>query len=68
MRRSMDVKPIIGEALESCNTMANFIVEDLGASSRNGIQPRVAQSHDGVAYRQAAVFGDSNDLRSRKAM
>ena len=60
----MDVEPVFGQALQARNFVANFIVENLGPATGNGIQTRIAQARNRVANRHAAVFGDGDDLRS----
>ena len=68
MRGAVHVDPINGQALQACNSVAHFIVEDFRAASWNGIQPSIAQAADRVVNSQPAVFGDGDDLRCRIAM
>ena len=63
MRCAMHVEPVCSEALETRNAMANFVIEDLRAASRNGIEPGIAQAGNRITNCKLAVFGDGNDLR-----
>ena len=65
MRGAMHVEPVLGQALEAGDLVANFIVENLGAAAGNGVEAGVAQAKNRVADRKPAVLGDRDDLGSR---
>ena len=58
----MYIDPIIGQAFQARDLVTDFVIQNFRAPARNGIEPGVAQTRNGVANRQAAVFGDSDDL------
>ena len=43
--------------------MADFVVKNFGAAAGDGIESGIAQFGDCVANCEAAVLGDSDDLR-----
>ena len=68
VRGAMHVEPVLGQALEPGDLVADFIVENFRAAAGNGIQSGIAQPRDGVANAQLAVFRDGNDFRRRIAV
>ena len=65
---AMHVKPVLGQALEPGYLVADFVVENFGAASGDGIQSGIAQTHNSVADAQLAVFRYGNNLRRRVAV
>ncbi len=62
MRRAVDVKPIIGKALQAGNFVTDFIIQNFRAAAGNGIQSGRAQPDDSFFNRQPADVGEVNDL------
>src|ERR1035438_6264160 len=64
----MHADPILGVALDEGDAPAHVVVENLRAAAGNRIQPRRAQTDDGLAQRKVRVPGDGQNLRSRQTM
>ncbi len=62
------VEPVVGQALQAGDAVADFVVENLGATAGDRIESGIAQLSDSVANGEAAVLGDGDDLRRRIAM
>ena len=60
--------PLIGGALEAGDAGANFVVEDFGSATGDGVKAGIAQPRDGVAHGQAGDLGDGKNLRRGKAV
>jgi hypothetical protein len=65
---SMDVDPIIREAFQAGDFVADFVVENLSATARDGIEASIAQAQNRIANAEAAVLGDGDDLGSGVAV
>src|SRR5882672_4598492 len=68
MSGAMHQQPIFGQAFKTSNLVANFVVENFCAAARDGIESRIAQSGNGVAHVEGAVFGDGENFRRGIAM
>src|SRR5258707_890466 len=68
VRRAMDVQPVFCQTLQPRNLEADFVIQNLRATTGDGIEPGIAQAADGVGNAQTADFREVNDLRSREAM
>ena len=62
---AVDFEPVGGSALESRNLDADFIVEDFGSGSGNGVEAGIAQTRNRVPYGETADVGDLQNLRRR---
>ena len=65
---AMHVDPILGQALQTRNLVAHFVVENLGAPTGNRIQPGIPKAQNRVANRKSAILSDRNNLRCRVAV
>src|SRR2546423_1683918 len=65
---AMNVQPIFGPALEARDFEADFVIEDLGAAARNGIEPGIAQTLDGLFDGERAQVGEVQDLAGGEAV
>ena len=45
---AMNVEPVFGQAFQPRDLEADFVVENFGAASGNGIQPRITQPDNRV--------------------
>src|SRR5271167_1444236 len=60
---AVNVDPVVGQALQASNFVADFVVENFGTATGDGIESGIAQAENGVADAEAAVLGDGDDLR-----
>ena len=58
----VDVDPVVGQALEAGDFVADFVVENFGAATGDGIESGIAQAENRVANAERAVLGDGDDL------
>src|SRR5205823_1331848 len=65
---AVNIHPVLSQTLQARDTMTDFIIQDLRASSRDGIQAGVTQSNDRVANGEITVLGDGNNLGGRITM
>ena len=65
---AVHIEPIVSEAFEARDFVADFVVENFSAATRNGIKSGITQAADGVFDAQAADIGDANNLRGGEAM
>ena len=56
MGGTVDIDPVLRGALKPGDAMTHFIVQDLGAATRDRGQACIAQPHDGVAQGEIAVL------------
>src|ERR1700747_1175111 len=64
----MDADPVFAQALQPRDLVADFVVENLGAPTGDGVKAGITQARDGVVKRQVAVLGDRQNLRGGIAM
>ena len=62
MRGAMDADPVFSVAFNTSNAMADVVVENFRTSAGDGIEAGIAQTDDGVAQAEVAVFGDGQDF------
>ena len=67
VRGAVHVEPVFGEALQASDPLADFVVENFRAAAGNGIEPGIAQTRDGVANTQGAVFRDGDESPKRNS-
>src|ERR1022692_3128632 len=65
---AVHVDPVVGQALEAGDFVADFVVENLSATAGDGIEAGVAQAENRVSDAEPAVLGDGDDLGSGVAM
>ena len=65
---AVNVDPVVGEAFEAGDFVADFVVENFGAAAGDGIESGIAQAENRVANAEAAVLGDGDDLGSGVAV
>src|SRR5207248_397969 len=64
----MDVDPLLDGALQAADAMPRRVIENLGAATRDGIEPGIAEPRDGVAQAESAYVGDVGHLGRREAV
>ncbi len=65
---AVNVDPVVGEALEARDFIADFVVENFGAAAGDGIESGIAQAKNRVTNAEAAVLGNGDDLGRGVAM
>src|SRR5690348_189267 len=68
VRGAMHVLPFVGSALEAGDALADFIVEDFGATAGNGAEAGIAEPRDGIAHAEAGNFSDAEHFRRGEAV
>ena len=64
----MDFQPVGGQAFQARDLVTDFVVENFGASTGDGVESGIAQAGDRVAHTERAVFGDRENFGCRVAM
>src|SRR5206468_9463670 len=62
MRRAVNGDPVLGQALQTGDAMADLVIQYFRAAAGDGIETGVTQAHDGVAQRKLAIFRDGQYL------
>ena len=62
VRRTMNVEPVVGKALEARDLVAHFVVQNFGAAAGDGIESGIAQSLDRVFDAEPADIRDADNL------
>ena len=68
MRSAMYFEPIRGQAFQSRNFVADFIVKNFSPAAGDRVKAGVAQARNRIAQTQVAVFGNRENLRRRVAV
>src|ERR1041385_8594947 len=68
MRGAMHIEPVFRQALQPCDAMANFVIQNFGTAAGDGIESGIAQARNRVANGEPTVLCDCNDFRSRIAV
>ena len=68
VRGAVHVEPVFGQALQTGNAVADFIVQNFSAAAGDGIEAGIAHASNRIANGEAAVLGDSDNFRRGIAM